>query len=228
MNATPVVESAELFDRSAPRPSLGSVLARRFDGGYVLDAFGADPQLQDLVAPIARRVLRFTIEGAHHIPVTGAASLVCNRGLGLAEPFVLATAVRSAVGRRLRIEGAPPLPIVREMAYKLGALGYHPDDVRAALRAGHLVGIPLAPTWFTTDAGAPPREVMLACTVAPIIPVAIAPGAPLGVPFRPWRVEFGEPIAIPKTAGAGDPLAAAELGDRVRRSVRALLRTANG
>jgi len=199
------------------------VLRRRVDGGYALDAFGADPQLQDLVAPIANRMVRVELTGAEHIPAVGPATLVANRGYGLAEPFVLATAVRTAVGRRLRIEGAPPLPIARDLAYKLGALGFHADDVRAALQAGHLVGLPLAPTWWRTGAGAPPREVMLACTGAPMIPVAIKPGGPFNLALRPWQVIVGEPITIPKSAGTGDPLAAAELGDRVRRAVRALL-----
>lgn len=219
----PIVEPAELFDRTATAPSVASVVARRFDGGYALDAFGSDPQLQDLVAPLTSPFVRINMFGAEHVPTTGPATLVANRGIGLAEPLVLATAVRRAVGRRVRIEGAPPLPIARDLAYKLGGLGYHPDDVRAALRAGHLVGIPLSPTWFRTAAGAPPRDVMLTCTIAPIIPVAITPGGPFGLALRPWRVVFGEPIAVPRNANVGDPLAAAELGDRVRRSVRALL-----
>jgi hypothetical protein len=136
---------------------------------------------------------------------------------------VLGTAVRDAVGRRLRIQGAPPVPVLRDLAYKFGSLGYHADDVRAALQAGHLVGLPLAPTWWQTGAGEPPRDVMLACTGAPVIPVAIRPGGPFGLAIRPWQVLVGEPIAIPKSAGTGDALAAAELGDRVRRAVRALL-----
>lgn len=217
------VEAAELFDRTATAPSVTSIIARRFDGGYALDEFGTDPQLQDLVAPITSPFVRIIMTGTEHLPTTGPAALVTNRGLGLVEPLILATALRRAIGRRIRIEGAPPIPILREFAYKLGGLGYHPDDVRAALRAGYLVGIPLAPTWFRTGAGAPPRDVMLACTIAPIIPVAITPGGPLGLSLRPWRVAFGEPIVLPRTAPATDPLAAAELGDRVRRSVRALL-----
>jgi hypothetical protein len=65
---------------------------------------------------------------------------------------------------------------------------------------------------------------MLACTGAPVIPVAVRPGGPFGLAIRPWEVMVGQPITIPKSAGTGDPLAAAELGDRVRRAVRALLR----
>lgn len=223
MSMARVTEPTEVFDRAMVAPSVIDVLRRRIDGGYALDAYGADPQLQDLLAPAVGQVVRYEINGAEHIPSIGGATLVANRGYGLAEPFVLAMAVRDAVGRRLRIEGAPPVPVLREFAYKFGALGYHVDDVRSALHAGHLVALPLSPTLWRTGAGTPPRELMLACTGAPMIPVAIKPGGPFGLALRPWQVLVGEPITIPKSAGTGDPLAAAELGDRVRRSVRALL-----
>lgn len=217
------VEPREVFDRTATAPSALEVMRRRIDGGYALDAFGADPQLQDLVAPVAERIIRVEVINPERIPATGPAALVANRGFGLAEPFVLALAVREAVGRRLRIEGSAPLPLVRDLSYKLGALGFSADDVRAALHAGHLVGIPLAPTWWRTGAGTPPREVMLACTGAPMIPVAIKPGGPFGLAVRPWRVIIGEPVAMPAGIAAGDPLVAAELGDRAQRAVRDLL-----
>ena len=217
------VEPREVFDRTTVAPSVLEVLRRRIDGGYALDAFGADPQLQDMVAPIAERVIRLDIINGERIPTSGAATLVSNRGFGIAEPFVLALAAREAAGRRLRLEGSAPLPVVRDLSYKLGALGFSADDVRAALHAGHLVGIPLAPTWWRTGAGTPPREVMLACTGAPMIPVAVKPGGPFGLAIRPWRVVVGEPIAVPAGVASGDPLVAAELGDRVQRAVRELL-----
>jgi hypothetical protein len=216
-------QPARVFDRADVAPSFRQIIARRLDGQYALDAFGADPEIQDVLAPVASMFVRVNVVGAEHLPRTGGATLVSNRGFGLIEPIVLTLAVRNAVQRRVRIEGAVPMPILRDVSYKVGALGYHPDDVRAALREGYLVGIPLSPTWFRTGAGSPPREVMIACTGSPMIPVGIRPGGPFGTSLRPWQVVVGEPILLPDSAGTGDPLAAAELGDRIRRAVRGLL-----
>ena len=65
------------------------------------------------------------------------------------------------------------------MTRRLGAISSSEPDVAAALRAGHLVGIPLAPTWLRTGAGDAPRAVARALTLAPIVPAAVAPVGPL-------------------------------------------------
>ena len=81
------------------------VLRRRFNGRFAIDEFGADPQLQDLVAPIVHAVVRVRVAGAEHIPTDGPGLFVSNRGLGVLEPAALSVAVRNESGRRLRVIG---------------------------------------------------------------------------------------------------------------------------
>src|SRR5918996_718989 len=57
----------------------------------------------------------------------------------------------------------------------------------------------------------------------PVIPVAVLPGGPLGLPVRPWRVLVGEVVETETDAVPGDTLVAAELAERVRDAVRGLL-----
>ena len=93
------------------------------------------------------------------MPDHGPAVIVANRGFGIAEPAVLGIAVRRATGRRLRVVGAPQMPVLGRLARRLGAIASTDDDVVAALHAGHLVGLPLSPTWMRTGAGAVPLAV---------------------------------------------------------------------
>lgn len=211
-------------DRVAATPSLAEVLRRRLDGRFPLDAFGADPQVQDLVAPLVAGVVRVDVRGGAHLPRVGAALLVANRGLGIAEPAALAVAVRRTVSRRLRVVGAPALPVVGGLTRKLGGIGFRADDVAVALRAGHLVAAPLAPTWWRLGAGEPPRDVLAAALGSRVLPAAVVPGGPLGLPIRAWNVQIGPPIEIPTAVTRGDPLAAAELAERARDAVATLLR----
>ena len=211
-------------DRVTSPASLLEVARRRFDGRFPIDAFGADPQVQDLIAPLMSGVIRVDVRGREYLPRSGAALLVANRGLGLAEPAVLAVAVRRTVHRRLRVVGAPELPVIGDLARKLGAIGFRDDDVAVALRAGHLVAAPLAPTWWRRGAGEPPRELLAVALGYQVLPTAVAPGGPLGLPVRAWKVRIGPPVEIPTMATRGDPLAAAELAERARDAVGTLLR----
>ena len=214
-------------DRVLGTDGAGAAFRRRLDGRYAVDEFGGDPHLMDLVAPLTTPI-RVHVEGGEHLPFAGAALLVANRGLGVLEPLVLGRVVRETVGRRLRVVGAPEVPIIGALARKLGALGYRPDDVAAVLRAGHLAAAPLAPTWFRSGAGAPPRDLVAATLGFPVIPLAVRPGGPAGLPLRPWRVNVGAPIHSTTGAQPDDHLAAAELAEEVRRSVRALLDDTGG
>jgi hypothetical protein len=65
----------------------------------------------------------------------------------------------------------------------------------------------------------------------PVVPVAIRPGGPLGLPVgvwptRPWRVVVGDPLLPPPGTPTDDQLAAAELAEQVRDAVATLLREA--
>ena len=200
-------------------------LRRRFDGRYAVDEFGGDPHLTDVLTSLATP-LRVHVHHGENIPRTGPALLVANRGVGVVEPVVLVLAVRRAAGRRLRVIGAPELPVVGPAFRKVGAIGYRPDDVAALLRAGHLAAAPLSPKWLQAGVGEPPRELLAATLGFPVIPVAIRPGGPLGLPLRPWRVTVGEPLLPPVGTEADDPLAAAEISEWVRDAVHDLLASA--
>jgi hypothetical protein len=198
------------------------VVQRRWNGRYVVDPFGADPQLQDLVAPVFARTVPVRVTGAEHLPAEGPALLVTNRGLGVLEPTALSVAVRKACGRRLRIVGTIEMPLVSDILRKLGSVGAYPGDLGALLRAGHLAALPLGVTWRRTGGGVPPTEILVAALGYPVIPVRVRPGGPLGLPLTPWRVHVGAPLQV-GVIGDRDPLTAAELAEAVREAVLELV-----
>jgi len=216
------------IDRAAP-VSLPTVLRHRLNGNYPIDPFGADPELIDVAMQATRPFVRVRVEHADRLPAVGGALLVANRSsLALFEPTALAIGVRQATGRRLRVIGAPDVPIASSVLHKLGALGSHPEDAAALLRAGHLAAAPLAPSPFRPVAGEPPRELLSAILGFPVFPVVVLPGGPFGLPLRRWRVVIGEMIATRLDPTARDSLAAAELAERVRDAVDRLLRRSAG
>jgi 1-acyl-sn-glycerol-3-phosphate acyltransferase len=210
-------------DRVARPESPTTALKRRFAGRYPVDPFGLDPQLANLVAPLVAAVLPINVAGGEHVPESGPAAIVANRGIGIVEPSALALAVQRVTGRRLRVVGAVPMPFVGALVRRLGSIAATEDDVRAAIRAGHLVGVPLSPTWLRTGAGRPPHALMPALTHAPIIPAAVTPSGPFGTPFGAWHVRFGPLVQLDQPYDPDDPLAAARFADAVRARVRALL-----
>jgi hypothetical protein len=213
-------------DRVSPPEPIGRALLRRLDGRYPMDAFGLDPQLSDLAVPILGMVVRVQVEGGEHLPATGPAVLVSNRGFGILEPAAVGLAVLRATGRRLRVVGAPHLPIAGELTRRLGAISASAEDVIACVRAGHLVAVPLAPTWLRTGAGMPPLALMQALTKSPIVPVAVTPGGPFGLFLRPWCVQFGPLVTLPDPYDPDDPLTAARFAEAAHAAVQALLTTA--
>jgi 1-acyl-sn-glycerol-3-phosphate acyltransferase len=200
-----------------------TVARRRFEGRYPVDPFGADPQLQDLIAPLVTSSIRVQVVHPERFPQSGPAVLVSNRGLGVIEPTALSVALRQEAGRRLRIIGAPDVPVLGDLMRKLGAVMSYAGDLAALLRADHVAALPLGPTWLRTGTGAPPIQLLVAALGYPVIPVAIRPGGPLGLPIRPWRITVGEPLPVRAIRGSGDPLAAAELAEAARDGVLRLL-----
>jgi hypothetical protein len=213
-------------DRVQPLESPLAFARRRFDGQFQIDAFGGDAQLMDLAGLVVALGVRVEVEHSERLPRIGGALLVANRGLGIVEPAALAVAVRLAVGRRLRIIGAPDTPVLGDVLRKIGAVGYRADDVAALLRAGHRAAAPLASTWLRTGAGAPPRELLAAILGYPVVPAAVLPGGPGPLPIRPWRVIVGPVVETATDAVPGDTLAGAELAERTRAAVNRLLETA--
>ena len=215
-------------DRVQPLESPLAFARRRLDGRFQIDAFGGDAQLMDLGGLVLEVGLRVEVEHAERIPRIGGALIVANRGLGILEPAALALAVRLAVGRRLRIVGAPDSPVLGDVLRKIGAVGYRADDVAALLRAGHLAAAPLASTWLRSGAGAPPRELLAAILGYPVVPAAVLPGGPGPLPIRPWKVVVGPVVETATDAVPGDTLAGAELAERTRTAVNALVKAARG
>jgi hypothetical protein len=209
-------------DRIGPSDNIGKALHRRVTGRYPVDPFGLDPQVCDLVAPVVNAMVRVRVEHPERIPVTGPAAIVSNRGLGFGEPTALAVAVRHVVHRRLRVVGAPNLVLAGHVARRLGAINAGPEDLSSVLRAGHLVAVPLSPTWLRTGAGTPPLELVQAMIPFPVVPVAVRAAGPFGAPTA-WHVHVGTAVTADSTYHAGDPLAAAELGETVRAAVGAML-----
>jgi hypothetical protein len=210
-------------DRIARPEPFAVGVKRRLSGRFPVDPFGLDPQLANLVAPVVTAAVPVRVEGGEHVPSSGPAVIVANRGFGIAEPAALGLAVQRATGRRLRVVGAPSVPFLGTLSRRLGALASSEEDVAVALRAGHLVGVPLSPTWLRTGAGMPPLALMPALTHAPIVPAAVKPGGPLGTALGPWHVRFGPLVTLDDPYDPDDPLAAARFGDAMRASVRALL-----
>lgn len=203
--------------------SPSSSLRRRIGGRFPIDQFGFDPMLADLVTPLMRAVVRVEVEGAERIPAVGPAVLVANRGLGVWEPTALGVAVGRALDRRLRVVGAPDVPFLGGLVRRLGAVHSSPEDLGACLRAGHLVAVPLAPTWLRRGAGSPPLDLCAAMMGFTVFPVAVIPGGPLGTPILPWKVRIGPRIALDDSYAPGDPLGAAELGEVLRQAVEGML-----
>jgi hypothetical protein len=210
-------------DHVSHQESIVDALRRRLGGRYPVDAFGLDPHLADMFAPVVRTLVHVEVSGAEHVPRAGGAVLVANRGFGVIEPAALAVAVEQTTGRRLRVIGAPNAPFVSGLARRLGAISDSARDLSTCLRAGHLVAVPLAPTWLRTGAGPPPFPLVQAMTRAPALPVAVTPGGPFGTMIRPWRVRFGAVVELDQPHEPGDPLVAARLAEAVRDAVGRLL-----
>ena len=207
---------------ASPEPPL-QALQRRFAGRYSLDPFGLDSQIADSVIPVLNTFVRVTVHNGEHVPVDGPAVIVANRGFGLSEPTALALAVKRTTGRRLRVVGAPATPFIGSASRRLGAIAATDPDVTAALRAGHLVGIPLAATLLRSDAGAAPLALAQAMTHNPIVPAAVTPIGRFGGLIGSWQVRFGSLVTLPEAYDPDDPLAAARFADAMRSAVGDLL-----
>ena len=146
------------------------------------------------------------VEGAERLPTVGGAVLVFNRRLGASEPWVLARGIRRSTGRFVRTIGVPDVAPIGPFLRRFGGVLDRPDEIAGLLRAGQLVGVPMARDLRSRErVGALDAERLEAAiaTDRPVVPVALV-GREIG---RSWRIVVGEPVPYDAEGG---PLAAAE------------------
>lgn len=222
---TSVTSISGASDRIGERPNIFQLVKRRFRGQYAVDRFGADPVLVDITSNLAGLFVRAAVHGGEHLPERGPAVIIANRSQVIA-PTVLAIGVRSAVNRRLRVVGVPNMPIASGIAEAVAALRPNHHDIGAALRSGYLVAMPAGESWFVGGHGHPSISILRAAVGYPVIPAYIAVGGPGPLPIRPWQLYFGAPISVEVGETDHDPLAAAELAERIGPAIASLKESA--
>lgn len=126
-------------------------LRRRLAGDYEVDEFGFDPDLTNsTLLPLLRLIyhgwFRTDLSGAHNLPVHGPALVVANHsGTVALDALMLCAGLHEGTrGRHLRLLGADfvfRMPLLSEVARKVGGtLACHADAERL-LHAGELVGV---------------------------------------------------------------------------------------
>jgi hypothetical protein len=196
-----------------------SIMQRRMDGSYEVDEWGLDTDLVQFVSPVLAVRWNVVVDGAGALPEHGPALLVFNQRFGVSEPFVVSRGIRQATGRYARVAGAPDVAPVGPALRRLGGVLARPDEIGGLLRADQVVAVAL---------GRMPRHRLLA---GPAPTELLAPALALGVDVFPigvtgrevgrrWQLTIGSTVEHPTSRG---PLAADELGDRVRLAVQDLL-----
>ena len=195
------------------------LVRRRLAGTYVVDEWGYDGDLVDLLDPVVGLRFHVEVEGAELVPDGGPVVLVANRRFGVSEPLVLARGIRRSTGRRIRFLGIPDVSPLGPVLRRIGGAVHRPAELASLLRAGHAVALPMSRRLHPRRiaGGIDPEQLVPALDAAvPILPVAL-----VGREWSPrWRVHVGEPVEHPTARG---PLALAELAERVEAGVQALL-----
>ena len=211
--------NASVLPMGLPGAALAASLGRRLRGEHAIDEWGLDPELVSVADPLLGIRWDITVDGADRLPVVGPAVLVFNRRVGLSEPWIVARGVRRASGRFVRTVGVPDIAGLGPMLRRFGGVLDRTDEIAGLLRAGQLVGLPMARDLFSREQVGDLEVERLEAAIetgAPVVPVALI-GNELG---RSWRVVLGEPVPVPVDAG---PLAAAELAEATRRAVQSLV-----
>lgn len=202
-----------------PGTNLVEHLDRRFNGSYVVDEWGLDPDLVWMADPLFALRWDIRVTGAEQLPTVGGAVLVFNRRFGVSEPWVVARGIRQATGRYVRTVGVPDVAPLGPIVRRFGGVLDRTDEITGLLRAGQLVGLPMRREVRNRErAGQLEVSRIQAAldTATPVVPVALG-GREAG---RLWHMVIGAPIEPRRRGG---PLAAAELAETTRRCVQELL-----
>ncbi|MEU6539714.1 lysophospholipid acyltransferase family protein [Streptomyces sp. NPDC047000] len=127
-------------------------LRRRLTGDYDVDDFGYDAELTDqvlmsLLRPVYEKYFRVEVKGIENIPAEGGALIVANHsGTMPLDGLMMQVAVHDQhpAGRHLRLLAADlvfVLPVVNELARKLGHTLACTEDAERLLGQGELVGV---------------------------------------------------------------------------------------
>ncbi|MFK4544600.1 1-acyl-sn-glycerol-3-phosphate acyltransferase [Streptomyces tendae] len=129
-----------------------SFLRRRLTGDYEVDDFGYDAELTDqvlmsLLRPVYEKYFRVEVKGVENIPAQGGALIVANHSGTLPlDGLMMQVAVHDhhPADRHLRLLAADlvfVLPVVNELARKLGHTLACAEDAERLLAQGELVGV---------------------------------------------------------------------------------------
>ncbi|MFE8950203.1 lysophospholipid acyltransferase family protein [Streptomyces sp. NPDC003233] len=127
-------------------------LRRRLTGDYDVDDFGYDAELTDqvlmsLLRPVYEKYFRVEVKGIENIPAEGGALIVANHSGTLPlDGLMMQVAVHDhhPADRHLRLLAADlvfVLPVVNELARKLGHTLACAEDAERLLAQGELVGV---------------------------------------------------------------------------------------
>ncbi|MCW5253084.1 lysophospholipid acyltransferase family protein [Streptomyces sp. SHP 1-2] len=127
-------------------------LRRRLTGEYEVDDFGYDAELTDqvlmsLLRPLYEKYFRVEVRGVENIPAEGGALIVANHSGTLPLDGLMAQVAvhdHHPAGRHLRLLAADlvfVLPVVNELARKLGHTLACAEDAERLLARGELVGV---------------------------------------------------------------------------------------
>ncbi|MFB7332753.1 acyltransferase family protein [Streptomyces adustus] len=127
-------------------------LRRRLTGDYEIDDFGYDEELTDqvlmsLLRPLYDKYFRVDVKGIENIPAQGGALIVANHSGTLPlDGLMMQVAVHDhhPAGRHLRLLAADlvfVLPVVNELARKLGHTLACTEDAERLLAQGEVVGV---------------------------------------------------------------------------------------
>ncbi len=147
-----VIEAAQRVLGSDWEVRIATLLAtirRRLAGDYPVDEFGFDSEIAEVLAgaiePIAEKWFRLEVRGIENIPEEGGALLVANHsGTVPLDGLITGYAVKKYSGRNLRPLGADlvfSLPLVGQVARKVGATLACTEDAERLLAGGELAGV---------------------------------------------------------------------------------------